>query len=98
MKKVEYPSWISKVAAVPKKNGKIRVCIYFTNMNNTCLMHPYPLPCISDVVDATIRFESISFTNAFFGYNQILLYDLDQIHTSFVIKHHSISTESYYLG
>lgn len=53
---VEYPSWVLNIVTVPKKNGKIRVCIYFTNLNKACPMHPYPLSRINDLVDATTCF------------------------------------------
>ncbi|XP_026435107.1 uncharacterized protein LOC113332814 [Papaver somniferum] len=29
----KYPEWLANIVAVPKKNGKIRVCIDFTNLN-----------------------------------------------------------------
>lgn len=84
IKQVEYPKWIFNIVAVPKKNGQIRVCINFTNLNKTCPMCPYPLPRISDLVDATIGYQRLSFLDAFSGYNWIPLYQPDQIHTFFV--------------
>lgn len=32
IKLVEYLSWVSNIATVPKKNRHIRVCIDFTNL------------------------------------------------------------------
>lgn len=75
----------NKLVERPKKNNQIRVCIDFTNLNKSCLMHPYPLPSINDLVDATVRYQWISFLDTFFRYNQIPLQEEDQIHTSFVI-------------
>ncbi|XP_026417181.1 uncharacterized protein LOC113312661 [Papaver somniferum] len=50
---VQYPRWLSNVTPVPKNNGKIRVCIDFTDLNKACPSDPYPLPRIRDLVDAT---------------------------------------------
>lgn len=75
---------VSNIVVVPKKNGQIIVCIDFTNFNKACSMHPYPLPRISNLVDVTSGYQRQSFLDAFSGYNQIPLYEHDQIHTSFI--------------
>lgn len=56
IKPVTYPKWVSNIVAVPKKNGKIRVCIDFTNLSKSCLMYLYLLLQISDLVDVTTGF------------------------------------------
>ncbi|XP_026429828.1 uncharacterized protein LOC113326292 [Papaver somniferum] len=53
IKPVRYPKWLENIVAVPKKNGKIRVCIDFTNLNKACPSDPYPMPRIVDLVDST---------------------------------------------
>ncbi|XP_026441697.1 uncharacterized protein LOC113340856 [Papaver somniferum] len=45
---VQYARWMSTVVLVSKKNGKIRVCIDFTDLNKACPRDPYPLPRIRD--------------------------------------------------
>ncbi len=32
---VEEATWLSPIVIVPKKNGKLRICIYFRNLNVT---------------------------------------------------------------
>ena len=49
---VQYPEWLANVVMVPKKNGKWRMCIDFTNLNKACLKDEYPLPRIDTLVDA----------------------------------------------
>ena len=39
---------------VPKKNGKIRVCIDFTNLNEASLKDSFSLPHEDQMVDVTI--------------------------------------------
>lgn len=81
---VRYPKWLANIVAVPKKNGKIRVCIDFTNLNKACPSDPYPLPRIIDLVDATAGYERLSFMDGYSGYNQIPMFKDDQEHTSFI--------------
>lgn len=81
---VKYPKWLENIVAVPKKNGKIRVCIDFTNLNKACPSDPYPIPRIVELVDATSGFGRLSFMDGFCGYNQIPLYEGDQEHTTFI--------------
>jgi len=37
---VLYPQWIANIVPVMKKDGKVRVCIDFRNLNQAC-----PFPC-----------------------------------------------------
>ncbi|XP_026442187.1 uncharacterized protein LOC113341579 [Papaver somniferum] len=61
IRSVQYPRWLSNFVTVPKKNGKIRVCIDFTDLNKACPSDPYPQPRIRDLVDATSGYERLSF-------------------------------------
>jgi hypothetical protein len=56
---------------VPKKNGKMRMCIDFTNLNKACLKDDYPLPRIDTLVDAAVGLEMMSMLDCFSGYHQI---------------------------
>jgi hypothetical protein len=39
-----YPEWLANPVLVKKKNGKWRVCIDFTNLNEACPKDPFPYP------------------------------------------------------
>ena len=67
---------------VKKKNGKLRVCIDFTDLNKSCQNDPFPLPHIDKLVDATAGHQLMSFMDAFSSYNQILMHPEDQEWTS----------------
>ena len=69
---------------VKKSNGKLRMCVDFTNLNRACPKDSYPLPRIDTLVDSTARHELLSFIDAFSGYNQIKMNKEDQEKTSFV--------------
>ena len=69
---------------VRKNNGKLRMCVDFTDLNRACPKDSYPLPRIDTLVDSTARHELLSFMDAFSGYNQIKMKEEDQEKTSFV--------------
>jgi len=72
------------MVVVKKANGKLRMCMDFTNLNKTCLKDSYPLPRIDQLVDSTIGHKLLSFMDTFLGYNQIKMDEVDQEKTSFI--------------
>ena len=81
-----YPDWLANVVMVKKANGKWRMCINFTDLNRAYFKDSYPLPRIDTLVESTARHQLLSFTDAFSGYNQIKMEEVDQEKTSFVIS------------
>ncbi len=69
---------------VKKKNGKQRVCVDFTNLNQAYPKDPFPLPKIDLLVDATFGHNRMSFLNVFQGYHQVALSLEDREKTSFI--------------
>ncbi|KAL0445387.1 UNVERIFIED_CONTAM: hypothetical protein Slati_2261400 [Sesamum latifolium] len=61
IREVKYPMWISSIVPVRKKNGQIRVCVDFRNLNNACLKDDFPLPIVELMIDATMGHEALSF-------------------------------------
>jgi hypothetical protein len=43
IKEILYPTWLSNIVVVKKKNGKWKVCIDFTDLNKACPKNPFPL-------------------------------------------------------
>jgi len=71
------------VVPVYKKNGKVRVCIDFRDLNKATSMHSYPMPIADMLVDATTRHKVISFMDGNAGYNQIFMTEEDIHKTAF---------------
>ena len=83
---VEYPEWLSNVVRVPKKDGKVRVCVDFQDLNKVSPKDDFPLPHIDMLVDSTARHPMLSFMDGFSGYNQILMAPEDMEKTSFITE------------
>ena len=70
---------------IPKKLvGQWRMCVDYTSLNRACPKDSFPLPRIDLVVDATAGHELLSFLDAYSGYNQIPMYELDEESTAFI--------------
>ena len=49
---VEYPQWLANIVPVPKKDGKVRMCVDFRDLNKVCPKDDFPLPHIDVIVDS----------------------------------------------
>ena len=83
IREVKYPEWLANVVLVPKKNGKMRMCIDFTDLNKACKKYPFPLPRIDTSIDMAAGCKCFSLLDCFFGYHQIWLNKEDEEKTSF---------------
>ena len=83
IREVKYPTWIGNIVPVKKKNGQIRVCVDFIDLNNACSKNDFPLPIIELIVDATTGHEALSFMDGSSGYNQIRMAPRDEELTAF---------------
>jgi hypothetical protein len=77
--------WLANPVIVPKANGKLRMCIDYTSLNNACPKDPYSLPRIDQIVDSTSGCDLLSFLDAYSGFHQIQMSREDRKHTAFVI-------------
>ena len=69
---------------VKKANGKWRMYVEFTDLNQACSKDSFPLPRIDQLVDSTAGHKLLTFMDAFSGYNQIQIAKEDQEKTSFI--------------
>ncbi|KAL0345811.1 UNVERIFIED_CONTAM: Transposon Tf2-11 polyprotein [Sesamum radiatum] len=83
IREVKYPMWISSIVSVKKKNGQIRICVDFRDLNKACPKDDFPLPIIELMVDATIGHEVLFFMNGSSKYNQIRMSPKDDKYTTF---------------
>ncbi len=48
---------MSPIIIIPKKNGKLRICIDFRELNATTKKDPYPLPFTDEVLNTIIGYD-----------------------------------------
>ena len=69
IREVQYPEWLANVVAISNKNGKWRICVDYSDLNEACLKDSFPLLRIDQIVDATVRNKLLSFMDAYSAYN-----------------------------
>jgi len=52
IKPIQHSKWLSNIVPVKKKNGKIRCCINFRNLNKARPQDEFPLPNIHLFIDS----------------------------------------------
>ena len=63
--------WVSNPVVANKKEGKIRICTDFRDLNKACPKDNYPTPFIDQILDDCAGDEIFLFMDGFSGYNQI---------------------------
>ena len=81
---VNYLEWLANVVSMLKKDGKVRMCINFRDLNKASPKDDFPLPHIDILVDNTVGHALLSFMDGFSGYNQIKMAPKDMEKTSFI--------------
>jgi len=81
------PIWLANTVLVKKASGKWRMCVDYTDLNMACPKDPYPLPSIDHLIDSASGFKTLSFMDAYSGYNQIGMDPLDAPKSAFMPNH-----------
>ena len=77
---------MANVVPAPKKDGKVRVCVDFRDLNKASPKDDFPLPHIDMLVDSTVVHLMLSSMDGFSGYNQIMMALEDMEKTSFITE------------
>lgn len=80
---IHHSTWVANIVPVRKKNGEIRICVDFRNLNQASLKDNYPLPVMDHLLQTVSGLEMMSMLDGFFGYNQIGVKQDDQHKTAF---------------
>ena len=83
IKPIQYLLWLSNIVLVKKKNGQVRCCVDFRNLNRVCPKDEFPLPNIDLLIDSVVGNAMFSFMDGFNGYNQIKIAPKDAEKTAF---------------
>ena len=60
-----YVQWLANIVLVMKKNGKLRVCVNFRDLNVVTPKDMYVMPIVDMLVDSITNNEFLSFMNGF---------------------------------
>lgn len=83
IKPIRHSSWVSNLVPVQKKNGDIRLCVDFRNLNMSSLKDNYCLPNMEAMLQKVIQSALMSMMDGFSGYNQVVVKEAEQFKTAF---------------
>ncbi|XP_010322042.2 uncharacterized protein [Solanum lycopersicum] len=69
----QYPTWLANVVPVAKKDGKIKICVDYRDLNKDSPKDNFSLPNIHILIDNCAKHEMQSFVGCYAGYHQILM-------------------------
>ncbi|KAM1346059.1 hypothetical protein PS1_035615 [Malus domestica] len=78
-----YVEWLANIVPVLKKNGALRICTDFRNLNLATPKDEYTMPISDLLIDAAANHAILSFMDGHAGYNQIFITEADVHKTAF---------------
>jgi hypothetical protein len=75
---LRYFDWIANLVPVRKKNGEIRLCVDFRNLNRCSQKDNYTLPKMEHILQRVVGSSKLSMIDGFSRYNQ-LVFHLDDM-------------------
>ena len=83
---IERTTSVSPIVVFPRKNGKIRICVDYRQVNDATIKDKYPVPYIEHLLERVAGAGAYSFIDGFSGYNQISVVPEDQQKNAFATK------------
>ena len=74
---LRYSRWIANLVVVRNKNGEIKLCVDFRNLNKCSKKDNYPLPKMEHLLQKVSGARVISFLDGFSEYNQFAVHPDD---------------------
>ena len=78
--------WAAPVVLVRKKNGKIRLCVDYRDLNSITIKDAYPLPRIDDMLDSFGKAKWFTSLDLASGYWQVEMDEKDRPKTAFITQ------------
>ena len=75
--------WAASVLFVKKKDGSMRLCIDYRELNRVTVRNKYPLPRIEDLFDQLQGAQVFSKIDLHYGYHQLKIKTVDVLKTIF---------------
>jgi hypothetical protein len=80
---LRYSECVANLVPVRKKNGEIRLCVDFRNLNRSSRKDNYPLPKMEHILQKVTGASRMSMIDGFSGYNQVSVLPEDREKTTF---------------
>ena len=61
----QYPSWLANIIPVPKKDGKVQICVDYRDLNKASPKDVFPLPNIHILLGSCAKHEVASFVDCY---------------------------------
>jgi hypothetical protein len=66
---LRYSKWVANLVPIRKRNGEIRLCVDFRNLNMFSKKDNYPFPKMKHILQRVTGSSRMSMIDGFFGYN-----------------------------
>ena len=80
---IAYLDWVANIVPVPKKDGKVRMCVDYRDLNQASPVDNFSLPHINTLVNNTATNRFFFFMDGFSGYKQIKMAKEDKAKIEF---------------
>ena len=80
---ITYSNWVANIVPMPKKDGKVRMCIDYIDLIRAGPKDNFLLPYIDTLIDNTATNMLFSFMDEFLVYNQIKIAEEDKAKIAF---------------
>lgn len=84
IERVEASEWVSPIVVIPKKDGKIRLCVDLREVNKAIIPDVFPLPHTEELLNALAGAQYFSRIDLRSAYHQVLLHPESRNLTTFV--------------
>ena len=65
----QYSTWLANIVPVPKKDGKVWMCVDYPDLNKASPKDNFPLPNIHILLDNCAKHDLVSFVDCYAGYH-----------------------------
>lgn len=66
---IKHTNWVSNLVPIRKKNGELRLCVDFRDLNRASLKDRHPLPSMEQILQYVVGSKRFSFLDGYSGYN-----------------------------
>jgi hypothetical protein len=80
---LRYSKWVANLVLVRKKNGEIKLCVDFRNLNRSSKKDNYPLPKMEHILQKVTGANMMSMVDGFSRCNQVSVFPEDREKTAF---------------